>query len=137
MPKGWRMELSPNSKHIIVGFSSGRRSFLNTSLGMRLTLAQRSHKAFSNLKEPMEHGIVGRLGSPCFSSPFAIAVLHCLDILTWSTPECCYLILVCKYILEVARVRRTWRASNSSMLMLNLCTTSTNFSEWLSSLPQK
>jgi hypothetical protein len=66
------MELSPNSKHIPVG-SNGRCSFSNTSLGMTLTLAPRSHNAFSNLNEPMEHGIVGHPGSFCFSSPFAIA----------------------------------------------------------------
>jgi recombinational DNA repair ATPase RecF len=50
------MELSPNSKHMVVGSNSGRRSFLSTSLGMMLTLALRSHNDFSNLNEPMEHG---------------------------------------------------------------------------------
>jgi hypothetical protein len=79
--QGIANELSPNSKHIPVG-SNGRHSFSNTSLGMTLTLAPRSHNAFSNLNEPTEHGIVGHPGSFCYSSPLAIATLHSSDILT-------------------------------------------------------
>jgi hypothetical protein len=79
--EGIAMELSPNSKHIPIG-SNSRRSFSNTSLAMTLTLAPRSHNAFSNLKEPTEHGILGHPGSFCFSSPLAIAALHYPDILT-------------------------------------------------------
>jgi hypothetical protein len=62
--------------------SNGRRSFSNTSLGMTLKLAPRSHIAFSNLNEPTKQGIIGHLGSFCFSSPFAKAALYCSDILT-------------------------------------------------------
>jgi hypothetical protein len=76
------MEMPPNTKHMVVRSISSRHSFLNLSLGMMLTLAPRLSNAFSNLKEPTEHGIIGHPGSHCFSSPFAIAALHCSNIFT-------------------------------------------------------
>src|SRR6185312_3204769 len=60
-----------------VGSGSGKHSFSNTFFGMTLTLAPRSQSALSNIRDPMEHGMVGHPGSLFFSgASLAIVALH-------------------------------------------------------------
>src|SRR6185295_18931707 len=109
---------------MVVGSGSGKRSFSNTFFGMTLTLAPRSQSALSNIRDPMEHGMVGHPGSLFFSgASLAIAALHSLVSLT-------VLGGISRLFPMMSLKQReyvgTCRASKGGILMLNLRTMSTN-----------
>src|SRR6185437_5577174 len=107
-----------------VGSGSGKRSFSNTFLGMMLTLAPRSQSALLNIRDPMEHGMVGHPGSLFFSeASLAIAALHSSVSLTvLGGISRLFPMMSLKYREYVG----TCRASKNGMLMLSLRTMSTN-----------
>jgi hypothetical protein len=58
MPIGSLTDPSANFNEILVDFRFSIPNISKTDLDMRLTLALRSHKAFSNLISPKKHGMV-------------------------------------------------------------------------------
>ena len=79
-PSGYLMVESASCTHIVVGESDGYLSFLNVTLGIMLTLAPRSHIAWSKLQSKIEQLITGVLGSSrivAASSPHALFLGAC------------------------------------------------------------
>ena len=77
IPKGYRTDLSANCKVILVGFRSPIPILSNRDLGIRLTLAPKSHKALSIDSSPITHGIEKLPGSLSFGgSLLSSSALH-------------------------------------------------------------
>jgi len=76
---GYLTHLSASCKEIVVGFISPIYSLLQMEIGMRLTLAPRSHKALLIVTSPTEQGMEKLPGSESLEgSEFWIRALHSL-----------------------------------------------------------
>ena len=73
------MERSPNCKVILVGFKSPISILFKRDKGNKLTLAPRSHRAFSIVSFPITQGMEKLLGSLSFGGNFfCMTALHSL-----------------------------------------------------------